>query len=821
MPGVGRGTGGAAARAALGLALLLLLISAAVGAVEDGDPWLRSVEPIVLGDERALYLSLGQEYQRSAFRRQFWRVRDPYPQTGRNEFRERYEERLGIAESRFGGLADDRSRILLTHGEPNRVVEVRCTTSRTPAVIWVYRDSELVDFGFVLVFLRGGNGSGPARIWHPNAGGSLSQSLRSARSCINGAVLEDVERQIVAAGPGYLARLDRILLKPRPRNGEWVAAFRAESTDVEPDAPRLPAGLAVDYLGRHGQRTAVQVVVEVAAEEAEVGDFAGHRSYDFLLVGEIVQGDDRFESFRYKFGFTEGQAQLPLVFQRFLRPGEHNLVVRVEDLNSGRLFRSERLLEVPELESEWQPRAETSMETRRLLREASLAMISDQPRITVVPPHDGLLTGFVRFATVTAGPGIERVAFSLDGGPPMVRNRPPFEVELDLGPFPRVRRVRADALDAAGGVLASHEIELNAGRQRFSARLLSPRPGQKAVDSVRAEVGLTIPDGGVVERVDLFVNQQLQASLYQEPWAQPLRLDPPGALAYVRAVAYLSDGNRAEDLVFLNAPGELEEVDIQFVELYVSVLQRDGSFARGLGADDFEVREGGVEQRLERFDLVDDLPIHVAVVLDNSASMRGALEEARRAVLSFFSEALTPQDRAAVITFNRFPNLVVPLTNDLRRLGGGLAGLSAEGQTSLYDSVVFGLYYLSGVSGQRAILLLSDGRDETSEFSFERTLEYARRAGVTIYTIGLGLPDGKARGRLVALARETGGTSHFIGGVGELEAIYRQIQVDLRAQYLLAYQSSDTSRSDSFRPVAVSVRGIPDSRVRTMSGYYP
>ena len=120
----------------------------------------------------------------------------------------------------------------------------------------------------------------------------------------------------------------------------------------------------------------------------------------------------------------------------------------------------------------------------------------------------------------------------------------------------------------------------------------------------------------------------------------------------------------------------------------------------------------------------------------------------------------------------------------------------------------------------RLLLLLSDGKDESSRFSFEETLEYARRAGVTIYSIGLALDSGDARVKLAKLAEETGGRSFFIDDVSRLEDIYVSIERDLRSQYLVAYQSSSSDESDEFRSVELSV-DVPRAKVHTISGYYP
>ena len=198
------------------------------------------------------------------------------------------------------------------------------------------------------------------------------------------------------------------------------------------------------------------------------------------------------------------------------------------------------------------------------------------------------------------------------------------------------------------------------------------------------------------------------------------------------------------------------------------------------------------------------------------------LGEAQAAALSFFEQAVTPKDRAAVITFNDHPNLAAKFTNDVEVLAGGLAGLKAERGTALYDSLIFTLYYFNGIKGQRAVVLLSDGKDESSRFEFDDALEYAHRAGVSIYSIGLKLGRGQldARRKLTKIAEETGGRSFFIDEVTELSAIYDTIQRELRSRYLLAYQSSNTSDSKRFRTIEVKV-SPSGLEAKTLRGYYP
>ena len=536
-----------------------------------------------------------------------------------------------------------------------------------------------------------------------------------------------------------------------------------------------------------------------------------------------MAGDRLFESFRYKFGFPAGDLPaggIPLAFQRYLRPGDYTLIVRLEDLNSHHLFRSEGPLRVPEVDEMLPAPPAGDSETARIFAEATAAIASGETTVKIVPPAGDLLSGRTRFDTLAVGSDIDHVAFYLDGRYALTKNRPPYNVELDLGEFPKLHTLRVEALDAAGREVARDEKLLNAGGNRFAVRLVSPERGKTYTASLQAKAEVEVPEGREVERVEFFLNEKRVATLYQPPYVQPIALPPGEEISYVRATAYLPDGDSTEDLVYVNAPPYLEELNVQFVQLFTAATDDRGRPVAGLTRDDFRVAEDGVPQTINRFELVRDLPIHAGILIDNSGSMRGSLEEVRKAALSFFQQAITPRDRAAVITFNKFPHLAVKLTNNLQSLGGGLAGLTAEGETALYDSVIFSLYYLAGIRGQRALLVLSDGKDEASRFTFEQALEYARRAGVTIYSIGLNLASGDAKRKLARLADETGGRSYFLGDISGLEEIYRAIQVELRSQYLIAYQSTNTAAGDDFRSVELTV-DRPGVKVKTITGYYP
>jgi Ca-activated chloride channel family protein len=409
------------------------------------------------------------------------------------------------------------------------------------------------------------------------------------------------------------------------------------------------------------------------------------------------------------------------------------------------------------------------------------------------------------------------VSFSLNGKPILKKTRPPYSVELDLGRAPRIHTLTAVATSPDGAELARDEVLLNSGPHRFSVRLIEPLRGKNYDRSVRAHAEVELPEGETLDRLELYLNETLMASLYQPPFVQPILLPPRQDITYVRAVGYLVDGGASEDLVFINSAGFLEEVKINFVELYTSVLDHKGRPRSGLVAEDFLVLEDSVQQEIRRFELVDNLPIHAGILLDTSTSMEPVLQEAERAALRFFEQVLTARDRAAVITFNDRPELVVRFTNSVEVLAGGLVGLVTEGETTLYDSLIYSLYYFSGIKGKRAIVVLSDGQDSRSRYSFDEVIEFARRTGVAIYFVGLNVPasEGEIRYRINRLSEETGGRSFYIDGIADLEAVYDRI-----SQYLIAYQSNSESDDDRFRVVELEV-SQPRLEAKTMRGYYP
>jgi Ca-activated chloride channel family protein len=297
----------------------------------------------------------------------------------------------------------------------------------------------------------------------------------------------------------------------------------------------------------------------------------------------------------------------------------------------------------------------------------------------------------------------------------------------------------------------------------------------------------------------------------------------PGALTIPAApIAFAqSHDNRGPQTVYRSG--------IDLVSLDVCVRSRDGRFVPALAPGDFLVLENDKPQRLAFFLPQDRVPLSVMLVLDRSASMAGErLERARQAAIAFVKQ-LRPEDRIGVMAFNELAERRLPLTSDRAAAERAIAGVTAEGQTGLFEAVLVGLRELERDRRERAgdardvLLVLTDGEDTSSRPTFEHVLEDVRRSGVLVYGISLRTD---ARDRCLAPSREllqfahdTGGRAVAVQDLANLTPVYEEIAIELRSLYRIGYVPRDAGPDGGWRRVSVRVAG-GDVVARTRSGYY-
>jgi VWFA-related protein len=846
---------------------LLLLVLAVPGAAPadvreasplDGfyDTWLAAVSHLMSDAERAAFLGLDDDLARELFMRRFWEARTPSlagsqaPSLDAGPLA-RWRESYFEARRRFEKLDEDRARALVAAGKPAEVTRVfGCREVVRFLEVWTYEPwhvsfqkgaptapSAAPAEGLQLLFYRDSNlDAGVFRLWSPAQGIETLMYGEPRREwtaeellayLVEEACLERRgDDQVLATALREVLDFEelrhRLVEMPAP---DWLAGFEAE---LRGD-PALPVkSLDIDYPGRYQRKTILRGRLAVPASAVR-RNAEGQLLDRLVVMGDVRLGDrlvDTFEIVFHVAGAAPDDDLVPLEMYRRLRHGTYTLNVRAEDAAGLGLLREVRTIEVPYPENEAEPPAGRWNGFAALTRD-EVGVLTTFPSVEILPPGDDLPVGEVEIVAVTTGGPIERVEFLLDGEAVGGDAEPPFAIDLDLGEVPQRRRVEAVAYDPAGLEIARDAMELSPTRaRRFAVHLVEPLPGQVR-GTVRAVV--EVPEDETLDRVELYLNQRRFATLRDSPFVHPL---PPIAAAadgsaghaaatkYLRAVAHLATGETAEDVVVVYSPDPIDEIDVHLIQLYVSVLDRRGRPVTGLGADEFRIFEDGAEQTVERFDTVEKLAINVALVMDVSGSMRGRVRMATRSAQRFFETVLTDKDLASLSVFNHDIQRVVPFTPDVERLRFGADDFRAYGTTRLHDSLIYVGHSFGGLKGKRALVLLSDGQDVDSDFQFKQVRESTLRSGIAVYPIMLALDDEETRANLEQLADETGGRYFSIRSVSELNQVYRTIEQDLRAQYLLVYEASNRGSRGGFRRVEVKLKP-DDLEAITIRGYYP
>jgi Ca-activated chloride channel family protein len=271
------------------------------------------------------------------------------------------------------------------------------------------------------------------------------------------------------------------------------------------------------------------------------------------------------------------------------------------------------------------------------------------------------------------------------------------------------------------------------------------------------------------------------------------------------------------------------KVDVDLTLVNATVLERlHGRVVTDLKPADFEVWEDKIQQSIEYFS-EEDAPISLGVIFDISGSMKEKLPVARDAAVSFLKTG-NPDDEYFLIEFNSRPQVTQDFTTDITRLQNHLMFTPAGGMTALFDAAYLGLQKLrDGTNTKKALLLITDGVDNHSRYTFANVRDFVKEQDVELYAIGIdsdyySFGEGQAgRALIEELTDLTGGRAFFPNSVYELPDICTKIALELKNQYVLGYRSTNGVKDGKWRKISLKVHappGMPDMIIRGKAGYY-
>lgn len=580
---------------------------------------------------------------------------------------------------------------------------------------------------------------------------------------------------------------------------------------VAEETPKQIA-IALEPLGDTEQGVAARISFRFA-QPPEVPPETG-----LFLQGSLMQGGQVIRNFRYPIAPNSGSA---IATVQLFAEGEVEIEVRlVMPIDEGSPVIVAKVAEkftIAKTNKPYVASAEDGAEA--LLAEGVLPEIVGAVKIRV-PRRDVAPNLFI--VEVDVLPPVKRVEFWVEGKKVLARNAPPFNAELDLGTLPKRVEVRAVGYDAQGRYVDADAFIVNERDTPLElkiTRTITP-------DGIsHFKLSLQNPKGTNVKNVVLYAGDQKLYEWTRPPYAVDIPTVRLAGQEFVRASAFDDTGYEASDLLFLTGDRYIEEMEVNLVELPVTVADGGGMPISNLAQSNFTVLENGKPQKISSFNFAANLPLSLGVLLDHSGSMEKRMEDAKTAAIDFFKSIVRKDDRAFIAPFASDASRNAPFVNEVSTLEAQVTAIpSAAGGTSLYDAIVTGLYRFRNLQGRKALIVITDGEDTTSRLSYDDMLVYVRASRVPLYFIGIGFGFGPGSfggpGKMRALAAETGGVAYMIRNTKQLAETYKAIEQDLRSQYLLSYHTESTKKDRAYRSIEVKV-DRPDAKVRTIRGFIP
>jgi len=275
-----------------------------------------------------------------------------------------------------------------------------------------------------------------------------------------------------------------------------------------------------------------------------------------------------------------------------------------------------------------------------------------------------------------------------------------------------------------------------------------------------------------------------------------------------------------------DAPFKLS-VNVDLTEVHVNVTDEKDRPVGNLKKENFRVFEDRTEQKITVFKH-EDAPLSLGLVIDNSRSIEPRKKRLDAAALSFVRKG-NPNDETFIVHFDDTARLALDFTDSIPALESALASVKPYGQTAIYDALILALEHMEQSKHlKKALLLITDGVDNSSKHTLSEAIEATKRSRVAVYTVGLLSMSGgqKAEDSLIRIAESSGGHAYFPNNEDEARMYMERVARDLREQYTLGYFPSNPTRNGGWRSVRVDVLpppGLPATAKLTANyrhGYY-
>jgi Ca-activated chloride channel family protein len=385
-----------------------------------------------------------------------------------------------------------------------------------------------------------------------------------------------------------------------------------------------------------------------------------------------------------------------------------------------------------------------------------------------------------------------------------------------MRPAPRLSHL---ALCAALLLASQSAIDLGAfqmpGDAVPSARLVSPAPDTYATGVVALRA--TVDESTPMANVTFFVDGRQVCIVTQGPFECEWDAGSEVHAHQIRAVFNLPDGGRVARTVRTKGLTFVDKVNVEVVQVTVTVTDDSGHFVGGIPRSAFKILEDGKPQAITYF-ASEDVPLELIVAVDISGSMGPSMPKLKRAVKEFLA-AVPSNDAVTLLGFNDNVFALTRKTTDPSERLRAVDRLAPWGATALYDVILRGIDMLGRQAGRKALVVFTDGEDQGSHVAIGDVERRLQASDVTLYMIaqGRGISQDYLRRTMQRLSVPTGGRTFTTDSVDTLQGAFEELLDELSNQYLLGYPPTNTKRDDTWREIKVQVDG--HSGIRARQGY--
>lgn len=343
-------------------------------------------------------------------------------------------------------------------------------------------------------------------------------------------------------------------------------------------------------------------------------------------------------------------------------------------------------------------------------------------------------------------------------------------------------------------------------------KILSPGDEAFVTGPTLLRASLTPPDA--VTALTFFVDGRQVCALTNPPFECDWDAGATITAHQVRAVATVKGGSRIVQTIRTKSVGYVERVDVDVVQVTVTVSDGRGKFVRSIPQSAFHVFEDGRPQTVTHF-TSEDVPLELVAAIDISGSMAPAMPKLKTAVKEFLGD-VPPQDQVTLLGFNDNIFTLTRKATDPAERVKAVDRLAPWGSTALYDVLLRGVEMLGRQTGRKALVVFTDGEDQGSHATINDVERRLQSSDVTLYMIGQGrgVTMEPLKKIMERLSVPTGGRALFTDSIDELHAAFADLLDELSNQYLLGYQSSNSRRDDAWRKIKVDVDGHHEVRAR-------